>query len=385
VQWLHLQGVIMPASWNQNRLTAKLGIEYPIVQGPLGGLSSQSLTAAVSNFGGLGSFGAHSLVPGAIKDVIAQIRSLTSKPFAMNLWVSMEDGGARAADENAFNRSLAPLVADLAALGAPRPRYKPYSPKRFEEQVRVLLDASVPAFSFIFGIPAREILEECRTKGIVTIGTATTPDEGAALQEAGVDAVVASGFEAGGHRGSFLRPAEDSLTGTLSLVPQVVDIVDVPVIAAGGIGDARGVIASLALGAEAVQMGTVFLACEESGASPLHRETLRRRNAGHTALTKGFTGRLARAIHNRVMEDLNRNGTEILPYPLQRELVRNLTIAADAAGRADLVPMWAGQSANLSTCTDVPAFLTSMVKEVSEIAAPIMHWSAARREKQILK
>jgi nitronate monooxygenase len=375
----------MPASWNQNRLTAKLGIEYPIVQGPLGGLSSQSLTAAVSNFGGLGSFGAHSLVPGAIKDVIAQIRSLTSKPFAMNLWVSMEDGGARAADENAFNRSLAPLVADLAALGAPRPRYKPYSPRRFEEQVRVLLDASVPAFSFIFGIPAREILEECRTKGIVTIGTATTPDEGAALQEAGVDAVVASGFEAGGHRGSFLRPAEDSLTGTLSLVPQVVDIVDVPVIAAGGIGDARGVIASLALGAEAVQMGTVFLACEESGASPLHRETLRRRNAGHTALTKGFTGRLARAIHNRVMEDLNRNGTEILPYPLQRELVRNLTIAADAAGRADLVPMWAGQSANLSTCTDVPTFLTSLVKEVSEIAAPIMQWSAARREKQILK
>jgi nitronate monooxygenase len=348
-------------------------------------LSSQSLTAAVSNFGGLGSFGAHSLVPGAIKDVIAQIRSLTSKPFAMNLWVSMEDGGARAADENAFNRSLAPLVVDLAALGAPRPRYKPHSPKRFEEQVRVLLDASVPAFSFIFGIPAREILEECRTKGIVTIGTATTPDEGAALQEAGVDAVVASGFEAGGHRGSFLRPAEDSLTGTLSLVPQVVDIVDVPVIAAGGIGDARGVIASLALGAEAVQMGTVFLACEESGASPLHRETLRRRNAGHTALTKGFTGRLARAIHNRVMEDLNRNGTEILPYPLQRELVRNLTIAADAAGRADLVPMWAGQSANLSTCTDVPAFLTSLVKEVSEIAAPIMQWSAARREKQILK
>ena len=375
----------MPASWNQNRLTAKLGIEYPIVQGPLGGLSSQSLTAAVSNFGGLGSFGAHSLVPGAIKDVIAQIRSLTSKPFAMNLWVSMEDGGARAADENAFNRSLAPLVADLAALGAPRPRYKPYSPKRFEGQVRVLLDASVPAFSFIFGIPAREILEECRTKGIVTIGTATTPDEGAALQEAGVDAVVASGFEAGGHRGSFLRPAEDSLTGTLSLVPQVVDIVDVPVIAAGGIGDARGVIASLALGAEAVQMGTVFLACEESGASPLHRETLRRRNAGHTALTKGFTGRLARAIHNRVMEDLNRNGTEILPYPLQRELVRNLTIAADAAGRADLVPMWAGQSASLSTCTDVPTFLTSLVKEVSEIAAPIMQWSAARREKQILK
>ena len=176
----------------------------------------------------------------------------------------------------------------------------------------MLLDAKVPVFSFIFGIPPKEILEECRAKSIVTIGTATTPEEAAALQEAGVDAIVASGFEAGGHRGSFLRAAEDSLTGTFSLVPQIVDMVDVPVIAAGGIADARGVIAALALGAEAVQMGTAFLACEESGASRLHRQALRGKKAGHTALTKGFTGRLARGIHNRLMEELNREGTEIL-------------------------------------------------------------------------
>src|SRR5881296_3662072 len=149
----------MPARWNQNRLTTKLGIDYPIIQGPLGGLSSQRLTAAVSNFGGLGSFGAHTLAPGAIEDVIAQIRSLTSKPFAMNLWVSMEDDGARTSDERAFNRSLAPLAAYLAALGAPRPTYKPYSPIRFEDQARVLLDANVPVFSFIVGIPPSEILE----------------------------------------------------------------------------------------------------------------------------------------------------------------------------------------------------------------------------------
>ncbi len=375
----------MPPRWNENRLTSKLGIDYPVIQGPLGGLSSQKLTAAVSNVGGLGSFGAHGLAPEAIKDVIAEIRSLTSKPFATNLWVSMEDEGARTAGESGFNRSLAPLVAHLAALGAPRPTYKPYSPKRFEDQARVLLDANVPAFSFIYGIPAREILEECRAKGIVTIGTATTPEEGAALQDAGVDAVVASGFEAGGHRGSFLRSAEDSLTGTLSLIPQIVDIVDVPVIAAGGIGDARGVVAALALGAEAVQMGTVFLACEESGASLLHRQTLRGKKAGHTALTKGFTGRLARGIHNRLLEELKRKGTAILPYPLQRILVRNLAIAAEAAGRSDLLPLWAGQSANLSICTDVLAFLTSLVEQVSEIAGPIIQWSAARREKQILR
>src|SRR6266567_331256 len=371
--------------WNENRLTAKLGIDYPIIQGPLGGLSSQRLTAAVSNFGGLGSFGAHGLTPEAIKDVIPQICSLTSKPFAMNLWVSMEDEGARKSDGNAFNRSLAPLAAHFAALGAPRPAYTPYSPARFEDQTRVLLDERVPVFSFIYGIPPSEILEECRAKRIVTIGTATTPEESAALQDAGVDAIVASGFEAGGHRGSFLRAAEDSLTGTFSLVPQIVDIVDVPVIAAGGIGDARGVIAALALGADAVQLGTAFLTCEESGASLLHRQALRGNEAGHTALTKGFTGRLARAIHNRLLEELNAEGTAILPYPLQRRLVRNLAIPAEAAGRSDLLPLWAGQSANLSTCTDVSAFLTSLVEEVSEIAGPIMQWSSVRREKQILK
>ena len=260
--------------WNNNRLTATLGIAYPIIQGPLGGLSSQRLTAAVSNFGGLGSFGAHSLAPDRIRDVIAQVRSLTTRPFAMNLWVSMEDDGARTSDERAFNRCLAPLAAHLAELGAPRPEYKAYVPARFEDQARVVLDAGVPAFSFIFGIPPREVLDECRRKRIVTIGTATSLEEAAALDEAGVDAIVASGFEAGGHRGSFLRPAEDSLVGTMSLVPRVVDAAGVPVIAAGGIGDARGVVAALALGAEGVQMGTVFLACEESGAGRLHREAL---------------------------------------------------------------------------------------------------------------
>src|SRR5258706_7943005 len=371
----------MPPRWNENRLTAKLGIDDPVIQGPLGGLSSQKLTAAVSNFGALGSFGAHGLPPEAIKDVIGEIRSLTSKPFAMNLWVSMQDEGARTADESAFNRSLVPLAVHLAALGAPRPEYRPYSWIRFEDQARVLLDEKVPVFSFIHGIPPLEILEECRAKHIVTIGTATTPEEGAALQEAGVDAVVASGFEAGGHRSSFLRAAEDSLTGTFSLVPQIADVVNVPVIAAGGIADARGVVAALALGAEAVQMGTVFLTCEESGASRLHRQALQEKKAGHTALTKGFTGRLARGIHNRLLRELNQDGTAILPYPLQRSLVRHLAIPAEAAGRSDLLPLWAGQSANLSTCTDVLAFLTSLVEEVSKIAGPVIEWTANRRQR----
>ena len=371
----------MPAPWNQNRLTAKLGIQYPFIQGPLGGLATQRLTAAVSNFGGLGSFGAHGLTLEAIKKVIAEIRSLTSKPFAINLWISMEDEGAKTSDEAAFKRSLSPLAPYFEEMGVPLPAYKPYSPIRFEDQARVLLDEKVPVFSFIAGVPAKEILDECRNKGIVTVGTATTPDEGSALNEAGVDVIVASGFEAGGHRGSFLRSAEDSLTGTLSLVPQVVDRVGVPVIAAGGIGDARGVIAGFALGAEGVQMGTAFLASEESGSHPLHREMFLRKKASHTAMTKGYTGRLARGIENRAMNALNNPELEVLPYPLQRALVRNLTAAAEAAGRPDLMQMWAGQSASLSASPNATAFLETLVLELSEIAAPVLNWRAEQRRK----
>jgi nitronate monooxygenase len=369
----------MPPCWNENRLTAKLGIDYPVIQGLLGGLSSQKLAAAVSNFGGLGSFGAHGLTPGAIKDVIAEIRSLTSKPFAMNLWVSMEDEGARTSDENTFNRSLAPLTTHLAALGAPRPTFKTYSPARFEDQAGVLLDAKVLVFSFIFGIPPREVLEECRAKSIVTIGTATTPEEGAALQQAGVDAIVASGFEAGGHRGSFLRAAGDSLVGPLSLVPQIADMVNVPVIAAGGIADARGVIAAMALGAEAVQMGTVFLACEESGASHLHRQALRGKKAGHTALTKGFH-RKTRAGNPQPLAggvEPGGNGDSALSVATKSRQRPHDPARGGGPIRSPAPMRWAKRQSFF--------FLTSLVEEVSEIAGPVSQWSAARREKRILK
>ena len=192
-------------SWANTRVSERLGIKYPIIQGPLGGFSSQRLTAAVSNYGGLGSFGAHGLMPSAIKEVIAELRSMTDKPFAMNLWVSMEDEAAKASDEAAFERSLTTLAPLIQSLGGTPPSYNPYSPMKFEEQVRVLIDAKVPAFSFNYGIPPQEILDECRAKGVVIIGTATTPDEAVELQKTNVHVIVASGFEAGGHRGSFLR------------------------------------------------------------------------------------------------------------------------------------------------------------------------------------
>lgn len=352
--------------WNKTRVSEKLGIEYPIIQGPLGGFSSQRLTAAVSNFGGLGSFGAHSMVPSAIGEVVAEIRSLTDKPFAMNLWVSMEDQGATTSNAEHFERALSHLAPHLEAVGANKPQFAPYKPIRFEHQARVLLEANVPVFSFIYGVPPKEIFEDCHRRGIVTIGTATTPDEAVALEQAGVDVVVASGFEAGGHRGSFLRSSEDSLTGTISLVPQVVDSVDIPVVAAGGIANARGIVAAFALGAEGVQMGTVFLATEESGASALHREAILGGKASRTSLTRGFTGRLARGIHNQMLEEMNRPGVAVLPYPLQRGLMRNLAVPAQRAGRSELLALWAGQSAGLVQHRDAAGLLQSLVKEVSE-------------------
>ena len=357
----------MNSAWNETRVSQILGVQYPIVQGPLGGLSSQTLTAAVSNFGGLGSFGALGLEPSAIADIIAEIRSLTTKPFAMNLWISMEDEGARTSDEAAFRRAASRLAPFIKEVGGAVPVYTPYKPTRFEDQARVLLDAKVPVFSFIYGIPPSEILVEAAKQHIVTLGTATTVDEAKAMEQAGVEIVVASGFEAGGHRGSFLMSSEDSLMGTMSLVPQTVDAVSIPVVAAGGIADARGVRAALALGAEGVQMGTAFLATEESGASPLHREAILSGHARQTALTRGFTGRLARGIKNRLLTALNEPGTDFLPYPLQRGLMRNLALPAQKAGRADLLALWAGQSASLARTADLQLFLDSLVNDMEEI------------------
>ena len=366
-------------AWTENRLTSRWGLQYPIIQGPLGGLSSQRLTAAVSNYGGLGSFGAHGLKPEAIRNVIREIKTLTTNPFAMNLWVSMEDEGALTSTEEAFHRSLSPLAKHMESVGTAKPSYHPYEPIRFEDQVQILLDEGISAFSFIYGIPSKSILDEFRRKGIALIGTATTVDEAIALEQADVDVIAASGFEAGGHRGSFLQSSEDSLTGTMALVPQVVDAVRLPVVAAGGIGDARGIVAAFALGAEGVQIGTAFLACEESGASTLHREALVSGQAKQTALTRGFTGRLARGIKNRLLDELNQKDAAILPYPLQRALVRHLSIPAEKAGRPEFLPLWAGQSANLSRCTDARALLDTLVKEISEIGGIVQSWTVRRR------
>ena len=218
----------------KTRITEMLGIEHPIVQGPFGGgLSSPALAAIVSNAGGLGSYGAQGMRPDRIGAVVDEIRALTPAPFAVNLWVSTADARAEDISRADFDAAVAVLAPFYEELGVAQPPFPPKADPAFEDQAAALIEARPPVFSFIFGVPAAAILEQCRTLGIRTVGTATTVAEAQALDVAGVDAIVATGAEAGGHRPSFLRSAEASLTGTLALVPQVVDAVRAPVIAAG--------------------------------------------------------------------------------------------------------------------------------------------------------
>lgn len=356
------------SKWNDTSFTRRLGLTYPIIQGPFGrGSSSARLTAAVSNAGGLGSFGANDLEPADISKTAVEIRKLTDKPFALNLWVSTFDGGGGTLDEASYERLvklLAPYYRELGATPPPKPQN---TTRNFQEQVAALLEARPAAFSFVFGIPSPDILRECREKGIVTLGGAATVDEAVALEAAGVDMVVASGFEAGGHRTSFLRASEESLVGTFSLLPQIASKVEVPVIAAGGIADGRGVAAALILGADAAQIGTAFLACEESGAHPLHREALFRETAGHTVLTRVFTGRLARGIANRFSREMSSHDSELAAYPAQSWAVAPLRAAALARGRADLVHLWAGQSTSLLKHRKAGELFASLVHQTEKI------------------
>ena len=352
--------------WNKNPLTEALGIEYPIVQGPFGGgLSSTKLTSIVSNAGGLGSYGAESSSGNEIKKLVAEIKSLTSKPFAVNLWIPKETVPPLSDAE--YEDSIARIDNYRSDVAIERPRRPKKFGQVFEEQLDALLAARPPVFSFVYGVPDNEVLRTCRRLGIRTIGTATTPDEAQILDGAGVDAIVASGFEAGGHKGSFLLPPEECLIGTFALVPQIADRVGTPVIAAGGIADVRGLKAALALGADGVQIGTAFLACEESNAREVHRDTLfldpiRSR----TVLTKAFTGRLARSIPNRLYAYLKPVESRLPPYPIQSWMTGTLKNAEPSEEAFDFGSLWTGQAAPLIRKHFAKEFFDGLVKGMSK-------------------
>lgn len=324
-------------------LRTLLGIEHPIVLGPFGGLSSTALTAAVSNAGGLGSFGLYGYDGDRIRATGAELRDLTDRPYAVNVWLPMGDEVEPNPQHTVFAQALQPFYEAVGVDVPARPeRYAP----TLDEQLEAVWEIEPAVLSVVFGVPSDDLIEEAHRRGILVVGTATAVAEAVALDAAGVDAVVASGAEAAGHRVAFLRSAEESLVGTFALVPQVVDAVGVPVIAAGGVADRRGVAAAFALGAAGVQVGTAFLATAESAANEAHRDAIRSTAADETVLTRAMSGRLARGARNRVVRAIEASGT-IAPFPMQNWLTGRFRTAAGEQNLGALQSLWMGQAAPL--------------------------------------
>lgn len=352
--------------WYQTRASEILGIQYPILQGPFGGnLSSVDLVSTVSNEGGLGGYGAYTLSPQEIIEVNQQIKAATYRPYNINLLVSDSDAIDGTVSAELFKKAQELFKPYFEELGIDLPEKPAPFKSRFENQVEAVLHLRPPVFSFIFGIPSADILEQCRRLRIVTVGAATTLDEAIVLESAGVDLIIASGFEAGGHRPSFLAPAESSTTGTFVLLQLIKEKVKSPVIAAGGIANGKGVAAALALGAEAVQIGTAFLATEESNASEMHKQMLFSDAAKYTTLSKAYTGRTGRGIAGRITTDLAGKEGDFLPFPLQSQFMSHLNKAAREQGKWDMLFFWSGQISPALRHTKAVGLMKSIIDEAA--------------------
>ncbi|UNK71542.1 nitronate monooxygenase [Microbacterium sp. H1-D42] len=322
-----------------------LGIRHPIILAPFGGLSSVPLTAAVSEAGGLGSYGLYGYDGQRIRETAAALREVTDAPFALNIWLPTGDEVAPGREHDAYAAALLPYFTAVGMDPPARPeRYLP----SLDEQLDAIWAAAPAALSVVFGVPSAAIVDEAHRRGIRVIGTATTVAEAVALEAGGVDAIVATGAEAAGHRVSFLRPAEQSLVGLFSLLPQVSDAVAVPVIAAGGVADRRGVTAALALGAAGVQVGTSFLVTGESAANDAHRAAIRATAADESVLTRAMSGRLSRGARNHAVAEIEASGA-IAPFPAQNWLTGRFRAVAGQRGMGELQSLWLGQSAPLAT------------------------------------
>lgn len=350
------------------KLASMMGIEHAIILAPMaGGPGTPALVAAVSNAGGLGSLGAGYMTPDDIVKAIAEIHRLTSKPFAVNLFAGGYDGTG-SSNTAAMLKLIAPWHERL---GLPPPAAPAGSLPPFEQQVEAVISSNVPVFSFTFGIPAAEIMRQMKDRGIKLIGTATTVAEARALEQAGADAIAAQGSEAGAHRGTFFATPEDSLIGTIALVPQIVDAVSIPVIASGGIMDGRGIVAAAVLGASGVQMGTAFLTCPESGAPPAHKAAVRAARDDGTILTRAFSGRLARGITNGFATAMRGHEDQLLPYPAQNNLTRPMRTAAAGQANADCLSLWAGQAASLAREMPAAELVAQLLRETGAMLTSI--------------
>lgn len=334
-----------------NTIQQLFDIDLPIIQAPMAGVQGSALTVAVSNAGGLGSLPCGMLSLEALEKELSVLQSSTSKPYNVNFFChSMPKENSDR--ELAWRKDLADyfheLGLDSGSIHAAAPRLP------FDHNTADVLEKFRPAVvSFHFGLPSKELVSRIKNWGAVVISTATTVDEALFLETHGADAIIAQGFEAGGHRGNFLSSDMTKQLGLFSLLPQIIDAVDVPVIAAGGIANAVGVNSALLLGAAGVQIGTSYLLCPEAKTSAIHRAALASESAGHTAITNLFTGRPARGIVNRIIREKGPNSNRAPAFPNAATAMSALRGKAESLGLNDFSPMWCGQ--NASGCLNIPA------------------------------
>lgn len=326
-------------------------IKLPIIQAPMAGVQSSTLTIAVSNSGGLGSLACAMLSMEKLEQELETIKGHTDKPYNLNFFCH-QPPVPDAERESTWRETLAPYYQELGI----DPGCIPEGPSRapFDEEVADLIASYAPPFvSFHFGLPKPELLERVKLCGAKVLSSATTVEEALWLEANGADIIIAQGLEAGGHRGMFLTEDVTTQVGTLGLVSQILDAVNLPVVAAGGIADAIGVAAVLRLGAIAAQVGTSYLLCPEVSTTALHRAAIQGPRARHTALTNLLTGRPARSIVNRIMQELGPISSTPSAFPLAVAPLSLLRAEAEAEGRDDFTPLWCGQ--NAKGCKEIPA------------------------------
>jgi nitronate monooxygenase len=331
--------------WPSRRLLDLLRVEHPIIQAPMAGAMDADLVAAVSEAGGLGSLPCAMLTPQKLREEMARIRARTRKPVALNFFchVAPVPNNAR---EAAWRQRLAGYYREYdidPAAPVPFSNRAPFDAALLE----VVLETRPEAVSFHFGLPAAPLYDRLRSEGFVLLSSATTVAEARWLAERGVDAVIAQGFEAGGHRGMFLCENVAAQVGTLALVPQVRDAVPVPVVAAGGIADARGIAAAFALGADGVQIGSAYLRTPEAKISAPHRAALQAASDDATVVTNVMTGRPARGFVNRVIREQGPISDALPEFPLAAGALQPLRARAEAQGSGDFSPLWSGQAVAL--------------------------------------
>jgi nitronate monooxygenase len=342
--------------WPANALTKRLNLKWPVIQAPMGSMSTPALAAAVSNAGGLGGLGMWGLSAEEAGRRIAGFRQMSAGSLNVNypMW---PEPRATADVVEAMQSRLQPHydAKGLGSVPVPQGEAGEVSP----DHLAMLLDAKPDVVSFHFGIPEADTIRAIKAAGIFILSSATTVAEARSLEASGVDAIIAQGTEAGGHRATFTGVDMTMQAGLFSLLPQVVDAVRVPVIAAGGVADGRTAAAAFMLGASAVQMGTAFLRCEEANVLPAHRNALAEANESCTVVTDVISGRPARYIRNRLLDDLVSSGLEPLPIPMQL----SLTLPLGQSGDREMTPLFSGQSASLVRHTTAADLVQSLAED----------------------